>query len=579
MNRIFLISLIILLVPATGFSQKKLKDRRSKKHQKQEIVVDNQDVTNTFLDATKARITGDKAKAITLFQSCLQKNPDHAASMYELALIYLDQNETEQATNFAQRAAELEPGNKWYKLLLVDVYAKSGDKKRLLEICQQMVKDEPGNADYLYELANAYLANNEGSSAIKTYNQLEQLVGINEEISIQKYKIFLFQKKTDDAIAELQKLAAEFPEENNRYLSMIAETYLETGNDTKALEYYRNVLADDPSNPYIHITLSDFYRKKGDAVGANNELKLGFENPALDINTKLRILLSYYTTDEMYGSMKDTVTNLARILVKTHPGDAKAHSLLGDMLYNDKKYAEAVKEYRQVLTSDSSRYAVWESLLNAELQMADYESLARESAIVTELFPMQPVPYLFRGAALLNLKQPSGALDNFETGLKMVSGNNALLMQFYIYMGETQHQLKDYMQSDENFEKALKLDSENSYVLNNYAYYLSLRGDNLEKAEAMSAKSMKIDPQNPANMDTYGWILYKMGRNADALKWVEKAVSLSPKADPDLLEHLGDINFKLGNMAKAVELWKAALDKGSESEMLKKKVKDSKLYE
>jgi Tfp pilus assembly protein PilF len=163
--------------------------------------------------------------------------------------------------------------------------------------------------------------------------------------------------------------------------------------------------------------------------------------------------------------------------------------------------------------------------------------------------------------------------------VKLVSGNNVLLVQFYTYLGDAYNRKKNYKMSDESYEKALKLDPENSYVLNNYAYYLSLRNENLEKAEAMSAKSIKLDPSNAADMDTYGWILYKMGKYTEALEWVQKAVNATSAADPDVLEHLGDIYFKLGDTDKAMLNWQNALKLGKGSEFLEQKVKERKLYE
>jgi Tfp pilus assembly protein PilF len=205
--------------------------------------------------------------------------------------------------------------------------------------------------------------------------------------------------------------------------------------------------------------------------------------------------------------------------------------------------------------------------------------LEQESNRAIELFPLLPVPWLFKGAALLEKKLFEEAEVCFNTGVKLVSGNNALLVQFYTYLGDTYNRTKKYRLSDESYEKALKTEPENSYVLNNYAYYLSLRNENLEKAETMSAKAVKLDPANPANMDTYGWVLYKLGKYPEAAEWVEKAVTATAKADPDLLEHLGDIYFKMGMTDKAVVYWQDALKLGNGSEFLEKKAKEGRFYE
>jgi len=164
MKKIIIIILLLAIAwPEVGFSQKR--EKKKKKHKTEETSATNIDaveVTDIFIDATNAKLLGDTAKAVAMYELCLQKNPKHAASMYELSQMYFDRNDFSTAANYAQQAAELEPGNKWYKLLLVEIYGKAGRKKDLLAICQKLVDQDPGNVDYLYELANAYLMNDDG---------------------------------------------------------------------------------------------------------------------------------------------------------------------------------------------------------------------------------------------------------------------------------------------------------------------------------------------------------------------------------------------------------------------------------
>ncbi len=580
MNRIFIIIILAaILLPLAGFSQK----REKKKKQKQETITEeafnSTEVTNIFIDATRARLAGDVPKAIKLYETCLLKNPGHSASMYELAQLYFNTGDYSTAARYAENASEIEPLNKWYKLLLVEIYGKAGRKKELLSTCEKLVEQDPRNLDFLYELANAYLMNDDGNNAIKTYQKIEDILGVTEEISMQKQRIFLIQNKTDKAAQEMEKLIKEFPDQETRYLSTLAEMYVQSGKQDEALKIYEKILEKDPDNPYIHITLSDYYRQKGDMVRSFDELKLGFANPSLDVDTKVRVLLAFFSVTEMYNEHKKDIIELAQILVVTHPSDPKSHSLYGDLLLDNKKYTEARDEFRKVIAIDSSRYAVWESLLNAEIQLADYKALEDESARAIELFPLLPVPYLFQGAALLENKKYSEAVSNLNTGAKLVSGNNLLLVQFYTYLGDAYNRMKDYSLSDQSYEKALKIDPENSFVLNNYAYYLSLRNEKLDKAEAMSAKSLKLDPTNAANMDTYGWILYKLGKYTEAAEWVQKAIDATAEADPDLLEHLGDIYYKSGDKDKALQLWQNALKVGKGTDFLEQKVKEGILYE
>lgn len=553
------------------------KEKKNKKTESQVTAIDRNMVTPIFIDAVKAKILGDLPKALTLFQLCTEKDPYSDAAYYELSQLYYQQGDYKTALQFAAKASEIDPDNVWYKLLLNDIYNKTGNREGSLKITQQLAKQYPGNIDYLYELAASYLLMNKASEAIDTYNEIEKSIGITEEISLQKQRIYQLQNKPEKAEAEIQKLVDAFPDNKVRYYSILAESFMVSGHEDKAAAYYQKIAEADPSDPYIHISLADFYKRKGDKARSYEELKTGFANPALDIETKIRVLTSYYTVQDIYVNRKDEALELAGILVTAHPNEAQAHSLYGDLMLQDKQYLAARNEFRKLISIDSSKYAGWESLMQAEASLQDWDALLDESSRALELFPLQPVPYLFKGIALSQLKQPERAVKSLNAGVKLVTANDALLSQFYSSLGDTYHELKDFQSSDENYEKALKINPDNSYVLNNYAYYLSLRGLQLEKAAAMAKKSVGLDPGNPANLDTYGWVLFKLGKFEEAKTWIEKAVALSTKDDPDLLEHLGDVYFRLGDQAKAMNYWQKAKDAGGNTRELEQKLKDRKL--
>ena len=117
--------------------------------------------------------------------------------------------------------------------------------------------------------------------------------------------------------------------------------YMLNGKQDKAWEMYTRILETDPGDPYVRMSLADYYRKKGDKDKSFNELKLGFANSRLDIDTKINILMSYYVITETYDTLKQQAFELAEILVATHPSEAKAYSIRADFLAREMKYAEA----------------------------------------------------------------------------------------------------------------------------------------------------------------------------------------------------------------------------------------------
>lgn len=93
-------------------------------------------------------------------------------------------------------------------------------------------------------------------------------------------------------------------------------------------------------------------------------------------------------------------------------------------------------------------------------------------------------------------------------------------------------------------------------VLNNYAYYLSLRNENLSKAEQMSSQAVLLEPENGTYLDTYAWVLYMRKDYSQALYYMKLAIQYSPEISGVLYEHYGDILYRNDEKEKALEMWK-----------------------
>lgn len=521
---------------------------------------------------------GNYDLAETLFSQALKIDPNSSAAMYELANIYSFQNNKNQALYFSKKAVAADPKNIWYQLLYAQCLKENKQPDEVAKVLEKLVKDNPDRIDMYYELASAYLFVNKLNDAVKTYNKIEERIGVSEEVSMQKLKIHKTQGNFEKSVEEAQKLIKAYPKDPKFY-GILGELYQEKGQSEKALAAYNELLKVDPDNAYVHLSLADYYRGQKQNEKAFEEIKIAFRSKELDIDTKVKILLSYYSITETYVELKPDADELCRILVETHPDEAKAFSIYGDFLSRDKKLEEARIQYRKAIALDKEKYALWNQLLIIESELEDIEALEKESRETMELFPNQPIPYFYNGAANLQLKRYKEAIPPLLEGKEFVFDNPPLLAQFYASLGDAYNQLKKHSSSDSAYDKALEIDPNNIYVLNNYAYYLSLRNTNLEKAEAMSKKCNELQPNNNSYEDTYGWILYQMKRYEDAKIWIGKALDHGGRGNGTLLEHYGDILYRLGDKDEALKYWQDAKKASGASELIDKKINDKKLYE
>ena len=535
-------------------------------------------VGELFIEATKAKNLGDIKKAEEIFNDCLSLDPKDAASMYELARIYILNNELEKARLMAEKAITIDTTNNWYKLLLTNIYKLNKSYDKSIKILEQLVQQNPDNIEFLEELAYSYALNSESLKSIDILNVIERKIGVNEQIAIQKQKLFQNLKKPDSAIQEIEKLINEFPYEI-RYYALMAELSLQCKFDEKALWAYSKIVEIDPENAYIHISLSDFYRNSGDTINAHNELKLGFKNKQLDLESKIQILLSYYPAQQIFENKNKYALELIFLLSEVYPDNARILSIKSEVLYQSRKFEEAKEVLLKVISIDSSLVGSWEQLLITESALSDLTSLDDHAQKAIQLFPGRPIPYLFAGMVKSQNGEYQKALEYYEKGLPLIANNTALKVQFYSFLGDTYHELENTKKSDQSYENAIIFDPENSVVLNNYAYYLALRSEKLERAKQMSFKAVELDPENASNLDTKAWVLYKLKMFQESKLIIEKALDIDEDNTAEVYEHYGDILFQLGEIKKAVKQWKKARKKGSDSEFLLKKIKQKKLYE
>ncbi|MFI5148534.1 MAG: tetratricopeptide repeat protein [Bacteroidia bacterium] len=551
-----------------------------------------EELKRRFGDACKEKIKGNIELAATGFNDCIHLDPNNAASHYELAGIYNQQERNDLALTHAKTAASLDPKNEWYLYLYAQILQETHKPAEAAEAFHKLMTLNPDKPEYYYGYSDALLYDGKYKEAIRVYEEIEQKHGASEETTLQKAKVYDRIGETDKAESEIHKLITKDPAETKYYvfLSQLfldkASAFKAKGNTEKEQEMtekahslYKDLLKADPGNPYALLSLAEYYLGKEKHDSAFVEYKSALENPDLDIDSKVKVALKYFYESEKDEKLKQECEELCRILISIHPKEAKAHAVYGDFLYREKRKDEARKEYRKAVDLDKSKYVIWNQLLVIDSELNDYADMLTDSKESTELFPSMPIPYFFYGLALLQNRKYDEAIDAFNGGVIYVLDNKPLESQFYANLGDAYHKIKTYKKSDDAYDKALALDPDNAYVLNNYAYYLSLRNENLEKAEKMSKHSNDLDTKNANFQDTYAWILYRQAKYDQALEWQNKALGATSDPSAVMLEHYGDMLFHLNRPEDALSYWLKAKTKGGGSEFLEKKIADKKLYE
>ncbi|MBI3500310.1 MAG: tetratricopeptide repeat protein [Bacteroidetes bacterium] len=531
-----------------------------------------------FTDGLIQKMQRNYPEAIDKFKKCLDVYPNHSASLYEIANILSEQHKCADAISYAQMAVSLDENNEWYRLLLAKCFMETSRFNEASSAFEKLVKKNPNKLDYYFLWASALLHAGKVKDAIDVYDQIEGMLGVTEDITLEKERIYLSQNQFDKAVAEAQKLINTNPHEV-KYLRGLAELYLQNNKPDDAMQVCQKIFSLEPNDPETHLMLADYYESLNEDEKAFFHVKIAFENPDLDIDSKVKILIGYFNVPEKFKKERAQSDTLINILLRVHPHDAKTYSLQGDFLNRDGKSAEAREAFRKAIALDKTRYPLWQQTMVLDEQLGDFDAMEADSRQAIELFPSEPYSYIFNASANYQKKNYKQAIEAINNGKDYVAGDKKLLAQFYSILGDCYNATKEYKLSDDNYEKTINLDPENANVMNNWAYYLSLRNENLDKAEKMGLRANQLAKDNASYEDTYAWVLYKKREFDEAKRWQEKALEHGGEKNGTLMEHYGDILYQLGQKDKAFEYWQKAKATGKYSDFLDKKLSDKKMYE
>ena len=540
-----------------------------------------------FIEGVKFLELDEPNRAHEKLVKAWQIDPTNAAVNYKLAETSARLKQLPEALAYAKAAIRLDNKNPYYYLLLAQLYSGLQQYEDAAEVYVGLLREVPNTEQYLFALADLYITTNRFDQALQTLDKAEKHFGVVEETALKKQQIYLRRHDVPHAVEEGEKLIRANPEEP-RYLLNQAALYASNNETDKALEQVSRVLRLSPEHPQALLLRADLRRARNDVAGSEEDVRRAFHSPELDIDSRVRILVDFIKRlppaegvtkpDPEQERARQTALELAALTIQANPEEAKAYAVAGDLQTLSGLKKEARASYLQAVRRDNSKFKIWQQivLLDAELDQPD--SLLRHSDRALALFPNQPLLWFYNGTALLFKKDYTKAARSLEYGRKLVTDEPELRRQFDEQLGDVYEYLKQYDKSAAAYEAVLAAEPDNARVLNNYSYYLSVRGQQLDKARTMSEKLVKLFPTNGTYLDTHAWVLYKLGEYDPAREFLERA--LKDRQDPDILEHYGDVLWKLGRREEAVLNWQRSRELQREpSETLERKIHDKNLYE
>lgn len=532
-----------------------------------------------FLEAIVQRQRGNNTAAFDLLRYCVELNPQAAEAYFYLAQYYSSLKDKEKALDNFKRAADLNPDNTTYLETLAQAYVANGRYEEAIAVIEQLTQRNKSRDDMLSMLVQLYLQQGDYDKAISTIDRLEELEGKNERLSFAKSDIYTKKGDKKAAISEMKMLADEYPNDLN-FRGMYADMLLMNGEDAEAIAVLKSILDEEPDNVRALMSMRAYYKQGSDTTRADSVTMDILLNKNTTSASRVYIMRQEIAESEEHGGDSLRIMRYFNHMRDGLPQADTDMGLLQAAYMNLKEMPrDSVRKVLEwVLAAAPDNAGARLELVSYAWQRDDMPAVVELCSAARQYNPDNMAFYYYQGMAYYRMDNEDSALEAFQNGIDVITeeSNPDLAADFYAVMGDLLHMKGRNEEAFAAYDSCLQWKPDNIGCLNNYAYYLSLGKQNLEKAERMSYKTIQAEPENPTYLDTYAWILFLEDRHAEARVYIDQAVQHDEDGSAVILEHAGDIHAVCGDMEKAVELWRKAAEKDPANKLLAKKIKQKK---
>lgn len=540
--------------------------------QQRTTLPDSTSASYRHIDAVKElTIRRDTSRARDIWHKIVDRD-----STYSPALFYLSITERDhaQALRYAYRAFASDSTNKWYIENYAEQLVSANQYSRAIPIFRRLMRVDPTNIRPYHVLAVIYGYTKMPYSAISVLDSAELRIGYNYYLAGIKQELLLSTHQYERAITEGKRRIEEHPYDAG-VITKLADVYAVAGRDSLARATYERAFKLDTTNVETIIAIADYYSRQGNTIRMLDYEQHLFRSDRLDIDAKLHRLSQYTTDMNFYSTNYYRVGGIIRQLAIEYPNNRDVKMLYAQHLIYGGEHNVALEYLLRNLEDDNVAPEDYLFVIQLEHHLGLTEQMNRDMARALELFPHNVDVlslYSYICSERGDYKAAISVLEWALTGIKDSVQRSSLLGN----IGDMYHEMGDDKSAFRYYRRALSYNNDNALVLNNYAYFLSLKGKDLDEALVMAERAVSLQPNNASYADTYAWVLHRLGRNEEAKRAMRQALTLSSQMDASLLMHYADILWALGEKFMAETYWQKAVERGYDRAQMDAHIKDIK---
>ena len=528
-----------------------------------------------YEEAANQQALGKYDVAYELLQHCKNIAPDAAEVYFALSSYDRDLNSNAMAINDIKRAAELSPENSTYQEQLAMTYVATKDYPNAIKAYEKLYSSNPDRTDVLEILLSLYGQKKDYANMLATVDRMVSADGESEQTVLTRMHIYSLQGKKKEEFNTLKRFVDRYPNDMS-YQVMMSNWLLQNGEKQKAFDILQKVQKTDPQNVQAKLSMIDYYRAENlDSIARKMEEGL-LTNPHTSTDTKVSIIRSVIANNEASGGDSTKVLSLFRNILARKQENADLAELYVAYLSLKKMPEDSiVGGLKRILEIAPDNKGARIELLRTLWGTIGNDEIIEISKPGVEYNPDEMAFYYFLGFAYIQKDDDDNAFDIFRKGVAQATDSSepSLVSDMYSYIGDIYHQRGQIEEAYAAFDSCLQWKEDNVECMNNYAYFISVDGGDLSRAEQMSYKTIKAQPTNSLYLDTYAWVLFQEKRYAEAQIYIEQAVANDSTNSYVQLEHAGDIYIMLGETDKAIDYWRRAIQAGGDAKAIERKIR------
>ncbi|MBW9256489.1 MAG: tetratricopeptide repeat protein [Candidatus Thiodiazotropha sp. (ex. Lucinisca nassula)] len=454
-------------------------------------------------------------KALTAARLWIDIDPQELKAYQIAAIINIRANQLNEAISHLQQVIKIANRNGQSGYVQAAAIAeKSGSPEKALALMQQLVPEDANSSSALYALALVANRASQRALALEYIDQSLILEPSSTQSLVLRAHTLIAMKKEKQGIEFLQQAVEKYPSDI-KLRHAYARILLEINQIEASLQQFLELNQQAPDNTDFSFSLGMIYMQ-----------------------------LDQYDKAQQYLS----------ILTQSRAKRDEANFYLGAIAEEQEAYEQALDRYSRV---------EGKHLADAQVRIAkilsDQGNLKQARETLQRLRVNQSRNqlkfYMIEAELLREAREYSTAHEVYSKALERFSDNTDLLYA----RGLNAADLKRVDLLEQDLRRILDSHPQHADALNALGYTLADQTDRLQEARQYIVQALALKPESPAVLDSMGWVEYRLGNLPAALEHLEKAAEISN--DAEIASHLGEVLWVMGEQERALEIWKAALER------------------